>query len=61
MDPRYNFPLPWSPAIDHKGMEDLAFAPGFDDTASPEYNSYLILWWLEDAPALTASQIQRTC
>lgn len=58
MDLRYPFPLPWSPVIDHKGIEDLAFAPGFDDTASPEYHSYLILWWLEGSNPLTAARLQ---
>jgi PDZ domain len=58
MDLRYPFPLPWSPAIDHKGVEDLAFASGFDDTASPEYHSYLILWWLGGSKPLTADRPQ---
>lgn len=58
MDPRYPFPLPWSPAIAYKGFEDLAFAPGFDDTSSPEYHSYLIRWWLEGSKPLTAEQLQ---
>ena len=58
MDPRYPFPLPWSPAIAYKGFEDLAFAPGFDDTASPEYHSYLILWWLEGSKPPTAEGLQ---
>lgn len=54
MDPRYPFPLEWAPSINHKGFEDLAFAPGFDDTNSPEYHSYLILWWLDGTQTLTA-------
>lgn len=58
MDPRYPFPLPWSPAISHKGFEDLSFAPGFDDTESPEYHSYLILWWLDGKTELSATQLQ---
>jgi hypothetical protein len=58
MDLRYPFPLPWSPAIEHKGIEDLAFAPGFDDMGSPEYHSYLILWWLEGSKPLTADQLR---
>ena len=53
MDPRYPFPLPWSPSIAYKGFEDLAFAPGFDDTSSPQYHSYLILWWLEGSKPLS--------
>jgi hypothetical protein len=58
MDPRYPFPLPWSPVIAYKGFEDLAFAPGFDDTSSSEYHSYLILWWLEGTKPLTAEELQ---
>ena len=55
---RYNFPLEWSPSVSHKGFEDLSFAPGFDDVASPEYHSYLILWWLDGKVALTADKLQ---
>src|SRR5579864_4688071 len=57
-DPRYNFPLPWSPSIAYHGVEDLAFSPDFDFTDSPEYHSYLFFWWLEGAPALTAKQLE---
>ena len=28
MDPRYPFPLPWSPLIAYEGFEDLAFYSG---------------------------------
>ena len=59
MDPRYPFPLPWSPSIAYKGFEDLAFAPGFDDANSPEYHSYLILWWLGGTPALTPESLEK--
>jgi PDZ domain len=58
MDLRYKFPLPWSPAISHQGLEDLAFAPNFADQSSPDYHSYLILWWLDGAPQITAEQLQ---
>jgi hypothetical protein len=58
MDPRYPFPLPWSPTIAHRGFEDLSFAPGFDDVESPEYHSYLILWWLDGKVQLSATQLQ---
>lgn len=60
IDPRYSFPLPWAPALAYHGTEDLAFTPNFDDTASPEYHSYLFFWWLEDAgvSALTAKQLE---
>jgi hypothetical protein len=59
MDPRYPFPLPWSPSIAYKGFEDLAFAPGFDDTSSPEYHSYLIVWWLEGTPPISAESLDK--
>jgi hypothetical protein len=59
MDPRYPFPLPWSPSIAYEGFEDLAFAPGFDNTSSPEYHSYLILWWLKGTPTLTSETLGR--
>lgn len=58
MDLRYNFPLPWSPSIAHQGFEDLFFAPGFDEVASPEYHSYLILWWLDGKVSMTAGELQ---
>jgi membrane-associated protease RseP (regulator of RpoE activity) len=47
LDPRFPFPLPWAPTITYKVFDDLAFAPGFDDVASPEYYSYLFVWWIE--------------
>jgi PDZ domain len=57
-DARYPFPLPWSPTLAYRGLEDLFYAPNFDQTDSPEYHSYLFFWWLEGAPALSASQLQ---
>jgi PDZ domain len=57
VDPRYNFPLPWSPGLAFKGFEDLYFAPGFDDLDSPEYHSYLFLWWLEGKQQITAAEL----
>ena len=58
MDPRYAFPLRWSPAIAHRGFEDLSFAPGFDDLDSPEYHSYLIFWWLDGKTEVSAAGLQ---
>ncbi|MEZ2348523.1 PDZ domain-containing protein [Terriglobus sp. RCC_193] len=59
MDLRYPFPLPWAPSIEHKGLEDLAFAPGFDNTNSPEYHSYLIVWWLEGSQKITSEGLEK--
>jgi hypothetical protein len=57
-DPRYNFPLPWSPGLAFKGFEDLYFAPGFDDPDSPEYHGYVFLWWLDGKQQITAAELQ---
>lgn len=57
-DPRYNFPLPWSPGLAFKGFEDLYFAPGFDDLDSPEYHSYVFLWWLDGQWQITAAELE---
>jgi hypothetical protein len=57
-DPRYAFPLPWSPELEFKGFEDLYFAPGFDDPDSSEYHSYVFLWWLDGNHRITAGDLQ---
>jgi hypothetical protein len=57
-DPRYPFPLPWSPALSYHGFEDLFYAPNFDQTDSPEYHSYLFFLWLDGTPPINASQLQ---
>ncbi len=57
-DPRYFFPLPWSPELSYHGSEDLFYAPNFDQTDSPEYHSYLFFWWLEGTHTLSAIQLQ---
>jgi len=55
---RFHFPLQWSPQISYGGLEDLAFAPDFDDTASPHYHTYMFWWWLEGRVAVTPSQLE---
>jgi hypothetical protein len=57
-DPRYFFPLPWSPALAYHGFEDLFYVPNFNDTSSPEYHSYLFFLWLEGTPTINASRLQ---
>lgn len=58
IDPRYDFPLPWSPSLAYHGSEDVAFSPDFDFSDSPEYHSYLFFWWLDGTPTLTAKQFE---
>ncbi len=58
IDPRYPFPLPWSPALAYRGFENLFYTPNFDQTESPEYHSYLFFLWLEGEPPISANQLQ---
>lgn len=57
-DPRYSFPLPWSPALPYHGFEDLFYAPNFPRTDSPEYHSYLFFLWLDGTPPVSSAQLQ---
>ena len=57
-DPRYSFPLPWSPALAYRGVEDLFYVPNFNDTSSPEYHSYLFFLWLEGTQTISPSRLQ---
>lgn len=56
---RYQFPLPWSPDISYKGLEDLLFAPNFDDREGPQYHSYIFLWWLEGKVDLPPAKLRK--
>lgn len=58
MDPRWSFPLQWSLTLPYRGVEDLAFAPNFADSSSPEYHSYLFFWWIESPKEFTAGKLQ---
>ena len=57
-DSRYAFPLPWSPSLAYRGVEDMFFAPNFGETESPEYHSYLFFLWLEGTHLLSAEQLE---
>ena len=57
-DPRYAFPLPWSPTLAYHGVEDLFYVPNFAETDSPEYHSYVFFLWLEGAPVLDARKLE---
>ena len=55
---RFPFPIEFAPQISYKGVEDLRFAPGWEDTASEEHWSYAYMWWLEGNPKIDASILQ---
>src|SRR5579862_5939722 len=44
----FTFPIDFAPSIPHRGHEDLRFPPGFLDAKSPEFFSYVFVWWLDD-------------
>jgi len=54
----FAFPFDFAPQIPYKGVEDLRFAPGWEDGASEEHWAYAYLWWLEGRPRLTAEKLQ---
>ena len=47
------FPLEFAPDIQHKGMVEIRFSPGFKDPDAPGFWSYAFVWWLEDDVPLT--------
>lgn len=57
-DPRWSFPLPWSPKLPYRGLEDLFYAPNFTNTSSREYHTYVFIWWIEGTRAFSAGQLQ---
>lgn len=42
----FELPAPFAQRIPFKGVEDLRFAPGWADSKSENYWSYMYLWWL---------------
>ena len=53
------FPLEFAPTLDHRGVEELRFAPGFFDPTAPGYWSYTFVWRVEDAALLDAAGLSR--
>lgn len=51
------FPLDFAPALAHRGVEVIRFAPGFFDPAAPGYWSYAFAWRLDDVAALDATAL----
>ncbi len=51
------FPLDFAPALAHRGVEELRFAPGFFDPHAGGYWSYAFAWQLDDAAALDADAL----
>jgi hypothetical protein len=47
-----SFPLAFAPDIEHDGVEELRFPPGFFKPDSPEYWSYAFVWRTTDEAML---------
>jgi len=55
---RFPFPFDFAPQIPYKGMEELRFAPGWEDSVSEEHWAYAFLWWLEGKPQQTSEKLE---
>jgi hypothetical protein len=55
---RFSLPPDFAPQITYKGIEDLRFTPGWEDTLSEEHWSYAYLWWLEGNPKINEVILQ---
>jgi len=47
------FPIDFAPEIDLEGFEDLRFAPGWSDSTSEEFWTYMFVWCVEESGPLT--------
>ncbi|WP_299443713.1 hypothetical protein [uncultured Aquimarina sp.] len=52
------FPLIFAGDLEYNGEEHIRFAPGWGDTNSEDYFSYVFLWVLEDNPKLNATELE---
>ncbi len=51
--------IDFAPQIPYKGIEVVRFAPGWSEKQSPQYWSYIFLWWLEGSPQLDAGRLEK--
>ena len=54
----FSLPPDFAPQIVYKGIEDIRFAPGWEDTKSDEHWTYSYLWWLEGTLVIDAGILQ---
>jgi hypothetical protein len=54
------FPIPisFAPQITYNGIEDVRFAPGWDNPKTDEFWTYAFLWYLEGNPPIDTTIIQ---
>ena len=51
------FPIGFAPSINLTGFEDLRFSPGWSDTTSNEFWTYMFVWYVEKDSALTENKL----
>src|SRR6185503_11853910 len=56
---RMTFPLGFAKDLDHKGVEDLRFAPGMFKAEAPDYFSYAFLMWLEGSVSFEPRALEK--
>jgi hypothetical protein len=55
---KINFPITFAPKIAFKGVEELRFTPGWNDSKSEEYWSYTFLWFIDGKPSFNSAILQ---
>ena len=55
---RINFPLGFAPTIAYDGFEELRFSPGWRDTESDNYFSYMFAIQINDKSNFTKAELQ---
>lgn len=56
---RMTFPLGFAKDLDHKGVEDVRFAPGMFKPDAPDYFSYAFLMWLEGTVSFEPAALEK--
>lgn len=53
----FALPPEFAPAFPYHGSEDLRFMPGFSSPSAPDFWSYDLVWWLDQAPPFDATSM----
>jgi hypothetical protein len=56
---KFAIPIDFAPSIPYTGIEDLRFAPGWDNASSEDYWTYAYLWYLSGTEKFEAKSIEQ--
>jgi hypothetical protein len=56
---RFSIPIEFAPSIPYNGIEDLRFAPGWDNSSSEDYWTYSYLWYLDGKAQFDAQIMEK--